>query len=81
MSLEKKKREEAFGRKEKTRKYNSVEETKTNNLRIQMLAELSIGILLKLRFHVKKNINDSTPSWSAVPFCVMSNKNDIRQKL
>ena len=28
----------------------------------------------------KKNINDLTPSWNAVPFCVKSYKNDIRQQ-
>ena len=28
---------------------------------------------------MKKNINDPTPSWSAVPCCVLSYQNDIRQ--
>ena len=29
---------------------------------------------------LEKTIEDPTPSWCAVPFCVLSHKNDIRQK-
>ena len=45
----------------------SVKSTKTHHLRIQMLAELSTVIVLKLHCHLKK-INDPTPPRSAVPF-------------
>ena len=57
----------------------SNKQKKTHYLRIQLLAELSSGILLKLCCHLKKNSTIQRHRGARSIFCVLSHKNNVRQ--
>ena len=69
-------------KKKQHEKYNSFESTKKRTVcpfKCWLTCQLASSEAL-LSKKKKKNIDDPTPSWCAVPFfCVLSHKNDIRQ--